>query len=412
MHSPLPAPTPATPTALAELVHLCRSRGLPLVDYGVAHAGLGRPPPAERFDLRLVPAPEHPEGLIDHQVRDFTVRASSAAALGPLQASLALHGQWLPLDADDDLTLGEVISHGVFGPLRCGMGSLRDHTLGLAFIDGQGKEVRAGGQTVKNVAGYDLSRFLWGSLGEMGLILDATLRTFARPEAARSAALRLQDPAALDPHVTPLLLSDAAPTHLELMREPEGWRLTLGWLGDDRETRTRSAALDAWAREAGLPAPQSEPAIPLAQDEARRAGSRAWRRSAAAWVRVVVPPGVTGQACALLAQAAAAERSLRINALPVHGCIHAGGDLSPDLARALDRAARAAADSLGGCVVWHRRPPKASASLEPFHPLPPEWPVLQRIKRALDPHAIFNPGRMIPLSPTTPRADPCDKESD
>src|SRR5207249_3161430 len=103
--------------------------------------------------------------------------------------------------------IAEIIAHNVSGPLRLTHGTCRDLLLGLRYFDATGTLITVGGRTVKNVAGYDVTRLMVGSLNTLGLIADANLRTAAIPERINRIALHNVDPAALDPRVTPWLTS-------------------------------------------------------------------------------------------------------------------------------------------------------------------------------------------------------------
>ena len=213
------------PAALQELVRDCLSKLQPIVDYGVAHTGLGHAPPTEH--VRLV---QH-GGVIEHYERDLTVRAAAGATLASLQKALALKNQFIPIDADGDITLGEVINHNMYGPLRVSYGSIRDLLLGLRFIDGGGRDIGVGGRTVKNVAGYDVTRFMVGSLGELGIVYEATLRTYAIPKHTRTVQLLIENPATLDDCLAEWLLSEAAPAAIVWHTSNQRWVGRLAYFG-------------------------------------------------------------------------------------------------------------------------------------------------------------------------------------
>ena len=126
------------PVALRDLVNDCLARANPLVDYGIAHAGLGHPPPPEHTRL------SQQGGVIEHYERDLVLRAACGTPLGALQAALRPHNQFLPIDADPDLTLGEIINHNVYGPLRVSFGAVRDLMLGARYVDGKGRDIHVG----------------------------------------------------------------------------------------------------------------------------------------------------------------------------------------------------------------------------------------------------------------------------
>ena len=103
--------------------------------------------------------------------------------IGDLQAALAGGGQEWPVDAPDDATVGGVIAAGVSSPRRLRVGHVRDTVLELSIVTGDGRQVRSGAQTVKNVTGYDLHRLATGSLGTLGCIVRVALKLRPLPKA-------------------------------------------------------------------------------------------------------------------------------------------------------------------------------------------------------------------------------------
>ena len=381
------------PAALADLVRDCGEKQLPIVDYGVAHTGLGHPPPERHVRL------EQAGGVLEHYERDLTVRVAAGAVLGDLQTVLAKTDQFLPLDADADLTLGEALVHNLYGPLRLTYGSLRDLLLGLHYIDGAGADIHVGGRTVKNVAGYDLTRFMVGSLGQFGLVHEATLRTYALPEQALAAEVAVDDPGRVDEIVTELLLSDAAPTWLALRPTGEAWRLSVGYYGRSTATSVQLEALKDFMSDTTGMQVLGSATSPVPADLSQRQEQRAWRRSAAAVVKVMVPPASTGVTCAALVAWAEAHEPLQLDALPTHGCIFAGGDLTAAAAQQLDEALANGPAEAPAVRAWHRRPAGAEL-IAPFAPPQDDWRILGRLKRTMDPQGLFNPGRFVPVEST------------
>jgi glycolate oxidase FAD binding subunit len=385
--------------ALAALVAEAGASGVPLVDYGLAHAGLGHAPPARHRRLELRAPSSAAGGVLEHYQRDFAVRVAAGAAVGAVRAALRPAGQFLPLDADDDLTIGEVIAHNLYGPLRVGYGGVRDLLLGLAYLDGLGRDIRAGGRTVKNVAGYDLTRFMVGSLGEFGVIHEATLRTCAIPETVLLVAVHTDDLGAVDAGLTEWLASDAVSTHMGWYWDAGRWLIHRGYFGSVRGCAVQVQALEKQMEpltDARLAGTQQ---ITLDDDFAQRAGRRAWRRrpEVTAVVKIIVPPAVTGRVCQMLLDwARGAGVEPRIDAVPVHGMVLTGGVLSAAQGASLDQMIRGIIGPLGGVRVWVRRP-EGEPQIEPFFPTPPEWPMLLRLKKACDPRGILNPGRCVPV---------------
>ena len=124
-------------------------------------------------------------GIIDHQPSELTIRARAGTPLTEINETLAEQGQRLPTEIPrfaDDATLGGALATGLTGSGRPFLGALRDHVLGARLINGKGEIINCGGQVMKNVAGYDISRLLAGSRGSLGPILDITLKVLPRPE--------------------------------------------------------------------------------------------------------------------------------------------------------------------------------------------------------------------------------------
>jgi FAD/FMN-containing dehydrogenase len=414
----------------------CRAKRLPLVDYGVAHAGLGHPPPPRH--IRLTQRAPGSALIIEHHQRDFTVRAAAGTTIADLQAALRPTRQFVPIEADDDLTLGEVISHNVYGALRLGYGGVRDLLLGLGYIDGLGRDIRAGGRTVKNVAGYDLTRFMVGSLGEFGVIHEATLRTYTIPESVLVADLEADDLAVVDQGMTGWLTSDAAAAYHYLRWDAGHWHIRMGYFGDTARAALQLQALERRLGGAGPARLVSTVRLDFKEEQNQRNAQRGWRRTVAALVKIVVPPAHTGALCGVLrtwaqqhgADGGGTDRggtdkrgsaslsvsssspgatggtpgvpatiptpALHIAAAPATGIVFTGGDLDLAAAVALDQVIRDFITSRGGVCVWMARP-ENSETIEPFFPTPPEWPIFLRLKKAMDPLGILNPGRCVPV---------------
>jgi glycolate oxidase FAD binding subunit len=161
-----------------------------------ARVGLDLWPGGGRTD-RIPPPPTEPhlllatdalDGVLSYEPADLTVEVGAGTTLGALDGRLAEHGQWLPLDppGGDRVTVGGAVAAGVAGPLHTAFGRPRDLVLGLAVIDGRGRELALGGRVVKNVAGFDLVRLTCGSRGALGMIHRVAFRLFPRPPEDRT----------------------------------------------------------------------------------------------------------------------------------------------------------------------------------------------------------------------------------
>ena len=121
--------------------------------------------------------------ITDIRAADLVVTVGAGVTISDLSDALAPHGVWFPVDPPGERrTMGSILATGTSGALRGGFGPVRDHVLGLTFVTGDGRIVRAGGRVVKNVAGFDLTRLVVGSFGAFGMITEAHLRLRARPQ--------------------------------------------------------------------------------------------------------------------------------------------------------------------------------------------------------------------------------------
>ena len=390
--------TPVNPSidsgdALSDLVRQCSAEALPLVDYGIDHDGVGHPPPVRH--LRFSQTGD----VLEHYQRDMTVRAAAGITLGRLQEVLRLEQQFFPVDVDSDLTLGEVINHNIYGPLRVGYGAVRDLILGLRYVDGEGRQIHVGGRTVKNVAGYDLSRFMVGSLGEMGVVYEATLRTYALPQAVALCSFTLEDLSALDSRMTDWLKTDAAPTWLAATLQ--GGRATIhtGYFGSRTACDVQRGAVGSLAGDLDGATMASTEIVDYDRDLAWRTQWRQWRRKAQWLCKIMVAPASTGAACERLRNWANAADGRQINALPTHGCIFVGSVAGED--GGLDAFVETVVTDLDALRQWHRRPAHAEP-VPPFAPPQSDWWMLEKLKATMDPCGLFNPGRLIASPEETP----------
>lgn len=140
-------------------------------------------------------------GVIDYRPEELVVTARAGTALKDLARILAEQRQMLPFEPPEYLgsgTLGGAVAAGFSGPGRPWYGALRDAVLGIEMLNGYGQRLRFGGQVMKNVAGYDVSRLLCGSFGTLGVILGVSVRTRPQPEHECTLTFEMERQAALD----------------------------------------------------------------------------------------------------------------------------------------------------------------------------------------------------------------------
>ena len=317
---------------------------------GGTRAGQGRPVAGEPLSVT-----GH-RGIVDYDPAELVLTARSGTPMAEIEALLEANGQMLAFEPPrfgPGGTLGGAVASGLSGPRRPFAGALRDFVLGVRILDGRGQVLRFGGTVFKNVAGFDAFRLMAGAHGELGVLLDISLRVVPRPsiEAAR---------------VLDLPPDTARRRVAELMRQPlplsgafhDGQRLHLRFSGGP-------AGVAATADRIG-----GDPADPADWTAIRDLTHPVLSRGDGLW-RIALPR--TGPAGAF-------------EGLPWD---QAGG-VRWMQAAAPDPVAWEAAAALGGHISRIR------GTAEPaFQPLPaPIRALHRRIKAALDPEGILNPGRM------------------
>lgn len=146
---------------------------------GGTRIGIGDPP--ERYDVAL--DLRGVRGIVDHQPADLTVTVRAGTPMAELQAALAAHGQWWPVEVahPERATVGGTIASAADGPARYRYFHPRDWTIGVRAVLGDGTLTKAGGRVVKNVTGYDLTRLYSGSFGTLCAIVEVTLKLVPLP---------------------------------------------------------------------------------------------------------------------------------------------------------------------------------------------------------------------------------------
>ena len=135
-------------------------------------------------------------GVTEYEPSEYTITALAGTPLLELVDTLAKKQQYLPFDplfVRSGATLGGTVAAGLSGPGRFRFGGLRDFILGVRFVDGEGRLLRMGGKVVKNAAGFDLPKFLVGSIGRFGVLAEITLKVFPQPAATLTLQLNAQD---------------------------------------------------------------------------------------------------------------------------------------------------------------------------------------------------------------------------
>ena len=342
---------------IAERVTAARADRTPvyLTAGGSKRDCIGRRCDAVEFDLS-----DH-RGIVDYQPDELVLTARSGTRLADIDATLEERGQCLSFEPprfSPAATIGGTLACNLSGPARPWGGSVRDMVLGARLVDGRGDTLRFGGQVMKNVAGYDVSRFLAGSLGVLGVITEVSLKVLPRHVASETRALELDALKALEA----MNRLAARPGPLDAAAWLDG-RLYLRASG---ATHAVSTAVRAWGGEPLSGAGAFWRALRDHELPFFKSETELWRFS----VRSSAP--IEGYPEPLLIDWCGAQRWLR-------------GDHDRHTLDALARAG-------GGHVSLFRggdREGEVKPALSP-----PEQELHLRLKRAFDPDGIFNPGRM------------------
>lgn len=325
-------------------------------------------------------------GVIDHVPADLTITVGGGTRVTDLSASLAAEDQFLPLDPPhaEGATLGGVIAANSNGFWRARYGGVRDLLIGTRVALPDGTVARGGGRVVKNVAGYDLNKLLTGSLGTLGVIVEATFKVLPRPAASdglKAAFASAADAFATADHV---IRAPARPESCVLHREDEGgWTMLVRASGT---APTVSRAIADARREAsarGAEVRQLGDEIDVLRELPARAAD-------GALVRVAVP------LAAQLAFAGSVGRLRSRSTIAADAAsgvvrVHLQGDDDAVIsdAEALLMAARA----VGGSGRIERRTERLRDRLATWPTRPNGDFVMRRLKEAFDPAGILEPGR-------------------
>ena len=342
-------------------------------------------------------------GIVLYSPGELVISARAGTPLREIEAALAAGNQHLiaePPDLsrllgsnDQPQTLGGVVATNLSGPRRVAWGATRDHVLGIRAVTGHGEVIHSGGRVLKNVTGLDLCKLFTGSHGTLGVITEVTLKVLPVPEQTGSVVVPVSDPAQAVALLSAALGSpfqvsgaawlprEAASLVPELASFDDGVALMrienfaasvtyrAGKLVEQFD-RTGTSVLDDAASRSVWRAVGNVDPLPV------NAGDAVWRVS----VRPSAGPGV-------------------LTALPgLRGILDWGGGLVWLTGAATEEnhvAVTRAVGAVGG-VWWLMRAPEALRNAVDV--VPPEAPALaaitRRVKHALDPKGVLNPGRL------------------
>jgi FAD/FMN-containing dehydrogenase len=310
-------------------------------------------------------------GITSYEPTELVVTALAGTRLEDLEAELARGGQCLPFEPprfDTGGTVGGMVAAGLSGPARPSVGGLRDHLLGASLLDGAGEMLTFGGQVMKNVAGYDVSRVLAGSMGILGLLCEVSLKVMPLPAATATLCFEMDETTAL----------------AQLNR----------WAGQPLPLSASSWHQDRLhVRLAGAKAAVASVCRRLGGTELEPGAARDW------WRDIRDQHHAFFDLDGALAQGESLWRvsvpdTARPLALPGGQFIEWGGALRWLRSAAPAALIRATATAAGGHATLFRAADKSAGVFTALSP--PLLAIHRRLKESFDPSGIFNPGRLYP----------------
>jgi glycolate oxidase FAD binding subunit len=397
--------------------------------------------------------------VLDYQPADLTATVESGISLDSLQRELAQGGKFLAMEAPlpARATVGGILASNASGPLRFGYGLPRDWLIGIGVVNAQGTETKAGGKVVKNVTGYDLGKLYTGSMGTLGIIMEATFKLIPLP--VDSSALVAVFPsmmAGVDAG-SQLLKQVYAPHGLQVVDSPVAQRLDLpapvGVQGRETVFEGPSSAtqeaimLAFFSGRAGAVRRKMAEASRLIKGEGAgrveemsgpQSSGLLHRLADVGWngedppflgIKVNVSPSVVGRVIGWFDQSSAGERHEQISLGPTDlppetvadpgfgsvrflwwsGAPHQGQGSAvalsseqgwlgrfdePHLVDLVGRV-QALARDLGGSAVVDHAPPSLKRQISVWGDAPDGLQIMRNIKRKFDPPGILNPGRFV-----------------
>lgn len=342
--------------------------------------------------------------VLDYVPEDMVATVQCGITLAALGRRLAEEGQRLALDplGGHERTVGGVLATNASGPLRFRYGTGRDLLLGIRFVQADGTITWGGSKVVKSVSGYDVPKLMVGSLGTLGVMLEATLRLHPLPAATGTVLAASESPAALQDTLAAILDSSLEPDRLTLLNArarpgaggpPSGPALLISFGSVDEAVKSQGEAVIRLAQKSGSAA-QWAPST-IWDDLARNLGGpEPVSLTLACEIRRV------GHWLGELERLARAlDASVSVIGEAGNGVLRAwlsgpaeGRPIVSEFVTPLSRGLEAERGSL----VIERMPPPLKQDLDVWGPVPADvMTLMRRIKQEFDPRGILNPGRFV-----------------
>lgn len=409
--------SPGSPEQVAATLAFAAAEDLKVVPWGNGtKMALGGIP--ERVDL--VVALSRLKRVVDHEPSDMTATFQAGIPLKEAQAVLGQKRQFIALDPPgaDQATLGGILATNSSGPRRLRYGASRDLVIAIRVAHTDGKLTKAGAKVVKSVAGYDLNKLYIGSLGTLGIIVEATFRLYPLPTVEKTCLAPLGSLDAARGVVAKILDSPLVPSAMELLNAEACGRVAeqagLPWqkgrcglavaIGSVRPEAVDAQveAVRRLCREAGSPEAH------VLEGRVHDAFWRATRDFAFGDERHTILKAsvllTKVSEAARLGEELAARHNLGLGIVSEAGSgivrYYLAGDGGPqrfqDALAEVVKGLRAFAREAEGSLVVLRAPSELKSRVDVWGPVPGDaLPLMQRTKAEFDPQRILNPGRFV-----------------
>lgn len=390
---------PGDAAQVGRILALSAARGWAVIPWGSgAHIRLGNVPIAYDVALDLGGLDQ----VFEYDPDNQTLNAGAGCMLKTLERLLDEQSQLLPLDPpmSDRATLGGVIASNASGPSRLRYGGARDIALGLEVALTTGDVISVGGKTVKNVAGYDLTKLFVGSHGSLGVITRATCRLLPRPEQSRTVVAGFGDLGAAEVAIQSVLASQLLPTRLDLLRgspiaDLSNTTISLVLGVDDSldvvERHVRDfgrLAVDAGAVTVDL--------LDSPAEVTRMVRDMPNATRAPLVIRVSLPPSVVGRFwSAVLRLEAEQQSSINLLSRVGVGIAYVMIDTALSNLSVIAVTIQQLAAGMGGHAVVERIPAEVKGQLDVWGPPRDEWSLMRALKARFDPKGVMSPGRFV-----------------
>ena len=397
---------PASVQEIQDVLGFASRKNVSVIPAGAGtKLGIGNLP--EKVDVVL--ATTRLNSVVEYEPADLTVTVEAGIRLTALQAELAKHQQYLPLDppSANRCTLGGIVSTNVSGSLRLRHGTARNQVLGLRVVHANGTVVKSGGKVVKNVAGYDLNKLYIGAFGTLGIITEVTLKLSPIPsrEVILTAGFQNAQEAVntglsvVGSQTLPMFVNLRIDTETDGTTEMRRPTLVVGFGGDPetvawqlaqgREVMEQNGAVGVTTVEGesqrSLHAAMREFSVPNAGAESVIAKLNLKRTDVAEFVAHIMGNGW--------------DRDVPVMALLGSGVLYLTVSVTSDtdfqvLAERLTQLRQSAMAARGNLIV-ETAPPKLKQHIDVWGPVGDTLGLMKQVKARFDSSGLLNPGRFI-----------------